>query len=544
MDSININLVSARSSVGALRTGRSIKLLRRRLIAGCAGMVLVVAGCSDSGGAKADGAGTSTSSSATTTAVDRPERLAGPSADLATEITGTKPPFISAVNGEDIAKAGSIAAAIRVEYDEPGFVQHEYLAKGTATAYTPAGSLEADGRWDLTDGADAPYVTRIIVRRPEKAADFSGTVLVEWNNVAVGLDGAPGYINNKEEILRAGHIWVGVSAQYLGVEPGPVLIPTEAFDAFAGKGLRAIDPERYKDVSHPGDAYSFDIFTQVSRALLAGGDPLGGMTPTTMIAFGESASATAMTTYYNAVQPLTEMFDGFYIVSRGAFVLPLVGTAKHFDPDPSIGEAAVKIRDDLAAPVMDVQAEGDLTGLFNSLNFRQDDSDTFRLWEVAGTAHIDRHVVGPEAETANCSEPINDGPLHFVAYAALRALIAWVENGTHPPEAPRIETTDGATPAVVRNSDGIAEGGIRSPLVDVPVEVLSGRPSATPGLICSLYGTTKPLTGEEIAARYRTAADYQTQYQKSADAAIAAGFVLAEDREALLDAAQPDRVGT
>ena len=50
-------------------------------------------------------------------------------------------------------------------------------------------------------------------------------------------------------------------------------------EAGAGKGLRAIDPERYGDLHHPGDAYAYDIYTQVARALRDPGavDPLDGL---------------------------------------------------------------------------------------------------------------------------------------------------------------------------------------------------------------------------------------------------------------------------
>ena len=34
-----------------------------------------------------------------------------------------------------------------------------------------------------------------------------------------------------------------------------------------GLGLRHAAPERYGTLEHPGDAFSFDIFTQVARAV-------------------------------------------------------------------------------------------------------------------------------------------------------------------------------------------------------------------------------------------------------------------------------------
>ena len=98
----------------------------------------------------------------------------------------------------------------------------------------------------------------------------------------------------------------------------------------AGKGLKAIDPARYGSLEHPGDGFSFDIFTQVARAVRAGRG-LGGLQPQRLIAAGESQSAFALVTYYNGVQPLTHAFDGFFVHSRGAVGLPLVGPGKYAD---------------------------------------------------------------------------------------------------------------------------------------------------------------------------------------------------------------------
>lgn len=502
-----------------------MRCLLPRTVAGCIAIALIAVGCSDSSAAK--GADTT---GAPSTAAPPATRPSGPVADVSTEIKGSNAPFVAAFKGAGFANAG--------------FVEHEYLAKGTATAYAADGPLSEDGRWKLKTGTNAPYATRIVVRRPAKAADFSGTALVEWLNVSGGLDAGPDYSSNEEEILRAGHIWVGVSTQYLGVEGGPVLVAAPGAEGIAGQGLKKTDPERYKDLQHPGDGYSYDMFTQIARAVLAGGEPLGGVKPITLIAMGESQSAIALTTYYNGVQPLTKMFDGFFVHSRASVALPLVGTEKYADLAGAIGGTTVTFRDDLTAPVMDVQAEGDLTGVLNSAVARQDDSDTFRLWEVAGTAHADRHLLGPIADAANCGKPVNNGPLHFVTKAALRALVVWVTKGTLPPEAPRIELTAAAMPAVVRDGDGIAKGGIRTPLVDVPVEVLSGEPGPSKDIFCLLLGSTTPLSAEQLATRYRSATDYQMQYDKSADAAVTAGFVRGEDRDDLIGDAQPDLVGT
>jgi hypothetical protein len=173
---------------------------------------------------------------------------------------------------------------------------------------------------------------------------------------------------------------------------------------------------------------------------------------------------------------------------------------------------------------------------------RQPDRSTYRLWEVAGTAHADAHLMGSVADGLDCGVPINDGPMHVVAKAALRSLETWVRTGEEPAGAPLLEVTPGDDPAFVRDGDGIVVGGIRTPPVDVPVDVLSGAAGPNPDLLCILLGSTTALSEERLAERYRDRADYESQYEDATDQAIAAGFVLEEDRDALLTFARPERI--
>ena len=87
---------------------------------------------------------------------------------------------------------------------------------------------------------------------------------------------------------------------------------------------------------------------------------------------------------------------------------------------------------------------------------------------------------------------------------------------------------------------GNVVGGVRTPVVDAPVEVLSGyaAPDASP--ICALFGRTLPLPASVLAARWPSREAYLAAYAAATDAAIAAGFVLAEDRDAVLAEARPD----
>jgi len=410
-----------------------------------------------------------------------------------------------------------LAQAAGVELPE-GWVEEELSVAGLATTYTSEGDLATDGRWALGTAFEEPYETRVVVRRPP-AGDFNGTVLVEWLNVSGGFDASPDYTYLADEILRGGYAWVGVSAQYVGIEGGPVAVSTPAAEAAgAGKGLRALDPERYGDLDHPGDAFAYDIYTQAAEAARSG-LLLGDLEPERMLAVGESQSGFMLTTYANGVQPLTGTFDGFLVHSRGGAAAPLGVFDSGIDIAGTLSGPPTTIRADLDVPVLTLESESDVVGVLDYLPARQPDSDVFRLWEVAGAAHADRFLLGPLADGLGCPAPVNDGPQHLVAKAALRSLDRWVRDGVAPPTADRLAV---AGTAYERDRDGIVRGGIRTPLVDAPVDVLSGDPAPDGPLHCLLFGSTRPLPEARVAERYANRAAYQAAYGGAADATVAA----------------------
>ena len=477
------------------------------------------------------GTGGSSSPSPSTTGTLAPPatRPAGPAADLSQELTGGNGAFMGAATSESLQGTG--------------YVQHEYVATGTATSYRAVGGLPGDGRWTFVPDTTAAYRTRVLVRRPASPARFSGTVVVEWLNVSGGVDADPEYTSLREELLRQGDAWVGVSAQKIGVSGGPVLVSVPGTSSVTGKGLVAIDPARYGSLVHPGDGYSFDMYTQVARAIRDGGPAMGGLKPTRVLAAGESQSAIALTTYINGVQPLTHAFDGFFVHSRASVPLPLVGPGQYADLSSAItGLKPTILRTDTDVPTIDIQAESDVTGVLDSVAARQPDTSRFRLWEVAGTSHADVHLLGSTTSAIDCGVPINNGPMHLVAKGALAALVTWVRTGTPPPVAPRLEVTSGSSPHVQRDGDGVALGGIRTPPVDVPVEVLSGVPGPNPALLCLLLGSTTPLPAARIAALYPSRSVYLQRYAADSTRTIRAGYVLAADRPALLAFADPSKV--
>jgi hypothetical protein len=246
--------------------------------------------------------------------------------------------------------------------------------------------------------------------------------------------------------------------------------------------------------------------------------------------------------------------------SRGAG-----GAALSQAPQPNVPvPTPAPIRADIGVPVLVFQTE---TDVFNSnLNARQPDTDTYRLWEVAGTSHFDFYglsigmtdtgdgqgAVAVLASMQNptnqpnpnftCNSPINTGPAHFVLDAAFSSINRWVADGDLPPVAPRLQTT-GAGPVVfATDANGNVVGGIRSPAVDAPVATLSGLPQGG-SQFCFLFGTTVPFSPSQLAALYKNHGQFVSAWSEATEAAQAAGFLVPADAEELQSAAAQSDIG-
>ena len=489
------------------------------------GVVAAVSACS-SGGEAGGEAGEEPP------AGDRPDPEGPGSAVARPNVTG---PVTSGTRGQPFNAMPSGLA------DRYGYVEEEFFLDGEATAYQADGELSEDGRWTVSPAGTAPYRTRVIVRRPADADDFDGTVFVEWLNVTAGVDGDPDFGLAHAELLGHGSAYVGVSAQAVSVEGGQAALPID-IPGGGPRPLKQWDPERYGELAHPGDPYSYDIFSQAAQAVRRPGDVdvLGGLTAEHVIAMGESQSGARMITYVNAAHPLAGIYDGFLVHSRGGGGAPLGDTGF------VLGEGVVRVRDDLEVPVLQFETETDLFGPLGFFRARQDDTDLLRTWEVAGTAHADQAILDYNAEMASevggggfdlaalCGS-INEGPQAEVLRAGVAALRTWVVDGEAPPGAPPLEV---AGDAIVRDERGIALGGIRTPPVEAPVAVLTGEAPPGGNIICLLFGETRPFDAATLAGLYPTHQDYVEAVTESADAAVAAGFLLRADADALVAEAE------
>jgi hypothetical protein len=442
-----------------------------------------------------------------------------------------------------------------------GYSTEEFFISGTATSYALVGAPTADGHWQATTASTAPYVTRIVVVRPTDPGKFNGTVLVEWLNVSAGTDGSPDWNAAHREIMRNGYAYIGVSAQKVGVEGGPSIGGMSAM----ASPLKKANPERYGSLSHPGDAFSYDIYSQAGRLLRQpkASGVLGPLVPKRIIAAGESQSAVFLTTYVNAVDPLAKVYDGFLIHSR-------FGAPSRLDGGSIMGSSAslpqpTRLRTDLRVPVITVITETDLIGggLPGFYGARQPDDKHLRVWELPGTAHADIYTFNagfidsgtlPLEKLAaawqptdnilgmKLAKPVNAGPQHhYVVEAALWNLDHWISTGHAPSKASPMKATPSAQadkpPTLVVDANGETEGGVRTPWVDVPTARLSGIGNSRSPL-AGLAGVTEPFDAATLDRLYPGGkSEYLKKFQASLDSAIKAGFILPADRKEIVDLA-------
>ena len=363
-----------------------------------------------------------------------------------------------------------------------GYVEQEFFAEGTATAYT------------LDPQTTAPYKTRVLVRRPLDPQRFNGTVYVEWLNVTGGVSLDPDWAVGQRELIRSGYAYVAVDAQMLGVN-----------------ALRGWDPVRYGSLVHPGDDYSFDVFAQVAKALQQpqGIDLLGGLSAQTVLAMGESQSGGRLNTYVNDVHPqVVPVFDGFMIGGNNGKISDLAN---------------------LDVEVLRFNSDFDVGG------DAQPDGPFYRVWEMGGSGHNTfyyssyaaavtmRDLGVPFAENdvpGVCM--VNRYPKQLVFRSVLHHLNQWVVDGIAPPSAPHTSFAGGN-----RELDEFdnSVGGIRLPVVEVPVATYNNGPACG-----ATAGSTQYFDAATLAALYPAQADYDAGVRAAQDAAVAAGFVLPADR--------------
>jgi hypothetical protein len=441
---------------------------------------------------------------------------------------------------------GRPSGGLRYDVTQFGYQEREYFFEGTARTYP------------LASEPPATYRSRMIVWTPIDPARFNGTTVVEWAHVSVGAFELTAELRVQSPMLEEqGYAFVLVSAQEAGVcGKGP--------DGCGAYSVKGVDPARYGSLNHPGEAYSFDIFNQALQAIKypSGTAPLGELVTRFIIAEGfqpqfdrglpiqvnESPGAAGPLNAYLANGAADARLADAFLLDSAA---PLVEPAEY--PAPTLhhlDESAIRRT---PAP----------------------NGPSHVTWEVVGAPHVDRwsadHSEPPtpgeakpllnrqeeEARRAALEEfrpesatreeiclPIATAgtlyPRQYTLYAALAALREWLETGVPAPAPPHIERV-GPTPAsgnmkLSRDSDGNAIGGLRLPIIQVPVAAYNGE-------ACVVGGTTVTFSPERLAELYPTHQSYVEQMLVATDEAVESRLLLCRDAQTIMRKASESGIG-
>jgi hypothetical protein len=423
--------------------------------------------------------------------------------------------------------------ATDIDLGKYGYVEDEYFLEGQAHRYDTSGSVDTtatriDTGGDADDGR-YPFKTRIVVRRPAHPADANGVVIAEWNNVTATQDVEFNWFGDPYYLLKHGYTFVGVTAQNVGVA-----------------SLKAFNSDRYGSLTVngngtvptgegiDGDALSYDVFSSVVKALKGGRtgvDPLGGISPSMVIASGESQSCGRLSTHYNKIEPTHEIVD--------AYLLTVCTSSLRTDRP----EKAIRVVTETENRVPRTEAA-------------LPDTSSIRHWEVAGGSHLPRiafdNLNGVFSRdfltvTASCQKfPLSLVRWPYTQNAAINDLVSWTNGGAAPPIAPRGQYQDDPADEMnqlVRDQYGIAEGAIRYPDITVPVATNDGINSIAPGgsifsSFCRLFGSSESFSPDVLHGLYTDQADYLAKYNKAADDFVGTGFILQEDADRLKENAR------
>jgi hypothetical protein len=465
-------------------------------------------------------------------------------------VTATSRPFLAAG-----------AAAQPTDLGPRGYAESEFLVNGAAAVY----DWDATGAKTVARGAPVPYATRLLVRRPVDARRFSGLVVLELLNPTELHDTAPVWSLARDELLRAGHAWVGLT-----VKPA-ALAALQRFDAarYAKVGFAYSQPVDCRPVlltpgvpGSDGDALAspraenglaWDAISQAGALLRSGSreNPLRDLEPRRIVAAGFGESANYLLTFVNASHARLRLgdgspvFDAYVQIGGGLADVPLNQCAPPLpaeDPRRHVGRRDV--------PFFSVQTQTEVArAAFLRRADSDDPADAYRLFEVAGSALSDTGDAGrpgtrelellglsAPAETA-CEEPAGDFPLSLAVGGVVLQIQQLLFNGTAPPRAPLISLDSGGQ--LARDAAGNALGGLRLPQLQVPAASYAER--STPRRAddaanvwrCSLTGTARRFDSAEMKRLYGTRAEYLRRFNGAVDQAVTERFITAADGAAL-----------
>jgi hypothetical protein len=433
-----------------------------------------------------------------------------------------------------------------VDLESLGYVEEEYFVSGTANVY----DWEPDGSLSVRT-PDAPYTSRILVRRPSDPGRSSGTVIVELVNNARRYDWPFLWPLSYESFADRGDVWVGVTHSPAAADAlkmhDPVRYASLSFEDPLVDGVCA----NGREMGSSEEGLRWDIVSQVGALLKSDmpGRPLDGFE--VEYVYGTTHFA-ELSTYVNAVHKYANLSDGSpvydgYLIKSNDYP----GRINQCGMAPPNGDPR-QITRGVNVPVIRIIAQGDVLSTHTR---RRDDSDLpgdrYRLYEVAGAPHMDtiyyQHMpVLEDQEVAGqipylwywplayqCDPEINllEFPvMRYATNAAFASLDLWVREGTPPPMASRIELVEtGGEVEFGADSSGNGVGGVRSPYLDVPAATYHTKTGGRG--TCQNLAWKEAFTWAELESRYGSSDAYNLLFAESVDRLVEERWLTPSDGE-------------
>ena len=464
------------------------------------------------------------------------------------------------------------AAAGKCRFDEIGYVEDEYFMSGTANVYGEDASQNPG-----VEIPDAPYTTRLLIRRPQDVKRFSGNVVIEVLNATAMLDIDRMWVDTWKFFTRNGDIYIGISSK------GQVVDSLKRFDAERYAPINWNNPDRsrtplpeVKDrpmmfMEQYESGLFWDMLIDLARLVRTEEEknPLAayvsGNTQKNLVfltGWSQSGGYIARILHSFAHQPEIEkdgsLFDGYLLAGCGVSDAPMNAYSTAF----RFGRSGIPMGSILGSrePVIAVNTESE-----NKYAFWYGDFDEpefkFRTWQIPASSHdtdynLIEYYEGYQREDLNkigitnvwegCEGEPMDCPYEPIFNAAFYHLYNWARYDIPAPHAPKIETRIVPRPnstngffgnSVINVTDafGNAVGGIRHPAVDCPTGTYTSFSKRADGTVQEMFGHVMPFAPEQLKALYGSLEHYRSLVEESTDNAIAKGFVLAEDRDELIE---------
>ena len=433
--------------------------------------------------------------------------------------------------------------------DSYGYEEEEFFIDGTSNIY------KKDEENAVVCYTDAPYINRILVRRPSISQKTSGRVIIEILNATSGKDIDRMWALTHELFLRNGDIWIGITSK-----PSSI------------KAMKKLNPDRYKALhwSNPDPRHLpkflskrhefcgaisadsetglfWDMLTDIAYEVRDGKSIISSDVKYVYLT-GWSQSTIYMVEYLNYFayrEKSKSPFDGYF---SGGGVRSLAPALNQYDIPECAGEYGT-ILHRVSEPYIAVQTESENNDLGNDV-VRQPDSDDpnfkYRIFDIPGATHDclqtmqnyyredpDQYDLGIVLTYPAKSGNPNNYPSKFVFHRACDMMYRWAEENEVPIKLPRIEI--GFNDQNVRDFDGNAVGGWRLPAIDLPVCMYYPFPDQLQPSVFSLYGTCFPFSTDKLITRYESLEKYCGLVEENARKAVTEGRLMPEDYDACVN---------